>query len=713
MAISQPDPQQALKQYFGYDTFRPMQEEIIQSVYDKQDCLVIMPTGGGKSICYQIPAITLPGVCVVVSPLIALMKDQVEGLQQNGVEAAFINSTLSQPEQEQVAALARDGKLKLLYVSPERLVTEGFSWFMKTIPLSLVAVDEAHCISAWGHDFRPEYTQLNFLKKAFPDVPVMALTATADRVTREDISQQLGLQAPKEFVASFDRPNLSLNVFPGQKRYQQIKRFVKDRPGESGIIYCLSRKSTETLASKLVADGVNAGFYHAGMGPKAREKAQEDFITDKVEIVCATIAFGMGIDKSNVRWVIHYNLPKNIESYYQEIGRAGRDGLPSDTILFYSFADVTQLRSFIEESGQKELQLAKLERMQNYADAQVCRRRILLNYFGEALENDCGNCDVCNNPPEHIDGTVIAQKALSAIYRMGEKGGLRLVIDVLRGSRKKEVLDAGFDQIKTYGAGSDISFFDWQYYLHQFLNLGLLEIAYNEGNTLKLTPLAQQVLFEKKEVKLVKPTFGRDKDSLRDTTPVLSETARSEAKLFEALRELRKLIADSKGVPAYLVFSDASLKDMAAKKPVTLAQFGEVSGVGAQKKQLYGEDFVNKILEFLQGEISEGKKVRGQPHLSSLEDALKGVPALEIAEKLGIAERTVYQHIARLFEEGHEIPLSKYIPAQELGQVLDAMEATDTTDRMKPVYDYLDRKIPYEKIALGMAFFKKFKQKSS
>ena len=462
----------ALKKYFGYDTFRPMQEEIIQTIYEKKDALVLMPTGGGKSICYQIPAITQEGVCIVVSPLISLMKDQVESLKASGVKAAFLNSSLTTAEQKQVEDDVYYSAIKLLYVSPEKMLSQSFQPLIKQANINLFAIDEAHCISSWGHDFRPEYTKLNFIKSQFPNIPVVALTATADKITRRDIVKQLNLSDPKIFIASFDRPNISLSVRPGQKKIQQILDFVKARPNQSGIIYCLSRKNTEKVAEKLNAAGVKAGFYHAGLGAAERSKVQEDFINDNVPVVCATIAFGMGIDKSNVRWVIHHNLPKNIEGYYQEIGRSGRDGVKADTLLFYSFGDVMVLRDIIQNNDSEniEVQLSKLERMQQYAESLICRRKILLGYFSETLKEDCGNCDVCKNPPQHFDGTVVAQKALSAIARLKEKVGIRMLIDVLRGSRRQEIFQNEFDKIKTYGAGADISFSDWQHIISQLIS---------------------------------------------------------------------------------------------------------------------------------------------------------------------------------------------------------------------------------------------------
>ncbi|MEO1451245.1 MAG: DNA helicase RecQ, partial [Bacteroidota bacterium] len=486
---------QTLKQYFGYDTFRPFQEEIIATLQRGKDVLVLMPTGGGKSICYQVPALMHPGMTIVISPLISLMKDQVEALKANGVAAAFLNSSQSPKVQAGIVEKALLADIKLLYVSPEKALSQDFMEMLDRVKLNLIAVDEAHCISQWGHDFRIEYTQLGIFKRRYKGVPLIALTATADRATRSDIIHQLQLQQPEVFVASFDRPNLSLSVRPAQKRLQQIKEFIRLRPGQSGIIYCLSRKATESLAAKLQEAGFPAISYHAGMSPAARSRAQEDFVKDEVPIVCATIAFGMGIDKPNVRWVIHYNLPQTMENYYQEIGRAGRDGLPSDTLLFYSLGDVITYRKFIEESGQPELKEAKLNRMLQYAQASTCRRRILLSYFGEHLPADCGNCDVCEDPPQRFDATIIAQKALSAVARLKQQVGMSMLIDVLRGSNRKEIRDKGFDQIKTFGAGAEMRPAEWQFCLLQMLDQGLLEIAFERGRALQLTEASRPVLF--------------------------------------------------------------------------------------------------------------------------------------------------------------------------------------------------------------------------
>ncbi|HMX41080.1 MAG TPA: DNA helicase RecQ, partial [Saprospiraceae bacterium] len=499
----------ALKKYFGYDSFRTLQSDIIQAVYDRRDTLVLMPTGGGKSICYQIPAITLDGVAIVVSPLIALMKDQVEGLSANGIPAAFINSSLSPAQQKNVEDALMGGYIKLLYVSPEKMVSQSFQPLLKRLKVSLFAIDEAHCISAWGHDFRPEYTQLKFLKQQFPQVPLIALTATADKITRRDIVAQLGMADPTVFISSFDRPNISLKVAPGQRRFEQIVAFLKQHPRQSGIIYCLARKACADLSDKLNALGFKTDYYHAELSPAQRSKVQEDFINDRTPIICATIAFGMGIDKSNVRFVIHYNLPRNVEGYYQEVGRAGRDGLPSEALLFFSYADVTSYRDMFEQGEgspeAKELKMKKLERMYQFAEAPVCRRRTVLAYFDENYDHDCGNCDVCLNPPRSFDGTVAAQKALSALIRVGEKVGMNLLIDVLRGSGRREIMEQGYHQIKTYGAGKEYSYDEWLFLISQMLHLGLIEIAYDERNVLRVTAAGRAVLFEGKKVSLALP----------------------------------------------------------------------------------------------------------------------------------------------------------------------------------------------------------------
>ena len=602
--------QQALKTYFGYESFRPLQEEIISHLLQKKDALVLMPTGGGKSICYQVPAIVCEGTAVVVSPLISLMKDQVESLCNNGIAAAALNSNNDETENLRIRRACMEGRLKLLYISPEKLVAEA-NYFLRDIHVSFFAIDEAHCISQWGHDFRPEYTQLGILRSLFPQTPVIALTATADKLTREDIVKQLHLREPRIFLSSFDRPNLSLTVkrgYQSKEKNKAILEFIARHRGESGIIYCMSRKNTENVAQMLQKNGIRTAIYHAGLETEKRNRAQDDFINDRVQVVCATVAFGMGIDKSNVRWVIHYNLPKSIESFYQEIGRAGRDGLPSDTLLFYSMADLIMLTKFATESGQSEINLEKLQRMQQYAEADICRRRILLNYFGEQRIHDCDNCDVCKNPPERFDGTIIVQKALSAIARTNQQVGTPMLVDILRGNLNAELKEKGYNQLKTYGAGRDIPARDWQDYLLQMLQMGYFEVAYNENNHLKITPAGSDVLFGREKARLVvihreeiSANRGRKK---RTTTPAMRELplgteSGKSADLFEALRALRKQLADEEVLPAYLILSDKVLHLLAVQRPVTLEAFGNVSGISEYKKKKYGKEFVKLIRDFV------------------------------------------------------------------------------------------------------------------
>ena len=602
---------EALRTYYGYSTFRQNQQEIIEHVMQGKDTLVLMPTGGGKSICYQIPALTMPGTAIVISPLISLMKDQVETLRANGIEAEALNSGNDPAVDTVIRRKCISGSMKLLYISPEKLMSE-IDYLLSHIQISLFAIDEAHCISQWGHDFRPEYTQLGILREKFPHVPIMALTATADKITRGDILKQLNITGAQEFISSFDRPNLSLSVKRGYKAAEKmhfILNFIKARPMEAGIIYCLSRKNTEKVASDLQKKGINAAPYHAGMSTFERNQTQERFKNDQLSVVCATIAFGMGIDKSNVRWVIHYNMPKSIESFYQEIGRAGRDGAPADTVLFYSLADIVQLTEFARQSGQQDVNMDKLRRMQEYAESSVCRRRILLNYFSEQTDRDCGNCDVCENPPRRFDGTRYVQMALSAAKRTAETVRISTIIEIVKGIRSPYVVRHGYDQLKTFGVGKDITTNDWQDYLLQMLQMGFIEIAYNDGNKVKVTNIGEDVLYGRKSAQLCVIDHSvkeeRKKPRLKLEIPTITipglppTTGIEDMKLFEALRSLRLTCANEEGFPPYIVFSDKVLHALATIKPTTIEQFGNISGIGEHKKEKYGNRFVALIQKYV------------------------------------------------------------------------------------------------------------------
>ncbi len=609
-----------LRSCYGYDSFRGQQWDIIDHTLDGGDSIVLMPTGGGKSLCYQIPGLMSDkGFAIVISPLLALMNDQIDALQQNGVPALALNSEKTDSENRQTVELLMQGKVKLLYISPEKLLSEIDRWSSTiTGHICLFAIDEAHCISQWGHDFRPEYTQLGTLKQRFPDVPVMALTATADRITRDDIARQLNIPKARLFISSFDRPNISLNVVQGSTgriKFRQIVQFINLHRGESGIIYCLRRKDTEKMAADLTRLGIKAEPFHAGMSVSEKQRIQRDFINDDLKVVCATIAFGMGIDKSNVRYVIHSNMPRNIESYYQEIGRAGRDGLPAEALMFYNYGDMVTLQHFAQQSGQVQINMDKLRRMQQYAESSVCRRRILLNYFNERCDHDCKNCDVCDNPPERFDGTMLAQMALSAIKRTGEQASMYAVTDILRGWRKADVIEKGYDRLKTFGVGRDYTVAEWNAYLLQMLQLGLFDVAYDENNHLKITEYGNEVLYGRQLIQLNRYE-RRDikKRPVQQQEPVIEVSLHTQSpaklmdkELFERLRDVRKALATASHIAPYMVFSDKSLTAMATEKPTTRAEFGILYGVGEAKCQKYWRPFTTAISDYLASHAKAGR----------------------------------------------------------------------------------------------------------
>ena len=693
-----------LKNTYGYDNFRPLQEEVINRTIAGKDSFVLMPTGGGKSICFQIPALIFEGLTIVVSPLISLMKDQVQALKANGINADFFNSSISPQEENEVISKAINGDLKLLYLSPEKLISVRNTW-LKQLNIKLVAIDEAHCVSMWGHDFRPEYTQLKVFRNSLPGIPFMALTATADKSARKDIAQQLGLTNSKLFISSFDRKNLSIAV-QGQvekkKKLQEIVNFIERRKNESGIIYCLSRKNTEEVANHLKAAGHSVAFYHAGMRHEERERTQTDFINDDTKIIVATIAFGMGIDKSNVRFIIHYNLPKNLEGYYQEIGRAGRDGLPAETMLYYNMRDFVLYSQFADDGANTKMQKEKLNRMLQFAEAKSCRRKILLSYFGEHLTENCGNCDVCENPPKDFEGTILTQKALSGIVRMGEKDGITLLINVLRGSNNADIHAKQYFNLKTYGIGKEVSFFDWRDYVIQMANQGLIEIMYSENSALKISPIGWAVLKGEKTIRLTTPSTSEDR---KKTQKVAKTTTggHTNKDLFTALKKIRYAISKEEKMPAYIIFSDKSLKLMASEFPTTENEFLAISGVGMNKMEKYGAEFMDVIRKFK----NVAKPARINTTLETYTLYKKGMLPKEIADKRNLSITTIFSHLSQLYTEGKEVQLEKHVTKETIAKVRVAFNKLNRKIELKPIYEALNEHVSYGEIRLSLTLILK------
>jgi len=592
----------ALERVFGFTSFRPHQQPIVEDLVAGRDAFVLLPTGGGKSLCYQLPALLRPGTAIVVSPLISLMKDQVDALVQNGVAAACYNSSLEADEARRVLARFHADDLDLLYVAPERLLSESFLERLDGLDVSLFAIDEAHCVSQWGHDFRPEYAQLGLLGERFPGVPRIALTATADPQTRDDIVHVLGLPDARRHVGGFDRPNIRYTVSEKQQPFQQLERFLAERPDDSGIVYALSRKRVDEVAAKLANRGVSAAPYHAGLAKGIRADVQERFLRDELRVVVATVAFGMGIDKPNVRFVVHYDIPRHLEGYYQETGRAGRDGLPSEALLLYGMQDVVTARRLIElgeNPEQQRIESHKLSAMLGFAESLTCRRRVLLQYFGETLDADCGNCDVCLDPPERYDATEDARKALSCVYRVGQRFGIRHVIDVLRGASSERIRRLGHDGLSTYGIGADQGVDEWSAILRQLIHRGLLVQDMANYSVLRLTERARPVLRGEEQLELARPR-PRLKGKAKAKRKAIEKAGliAADVPLFDALRELRKRLADEQGKPPYVIFGDTALLDMCRLKPRDDMAFLAVNGVGQAKLERYGTEFMLTIARY-------------------------------------------------------------------------------------------------------------------
>ena len=708
-----------LKRYFGYDQFRPLQEEVISNVLNGEDSLVIMPTGGGKSLCYQLPALRLEGLTLVVSPLIALMKDQVDSLKGIGIRAEFLNSTLSYNEMSRVRGEAMRGELKILYVSPERLALDTFRSFLSNLKVSLVAVDEAHCISEWGHDFRPDYRELGALRRSMSDVPFIALTATATPRVRDDIVTQLGLKSPPRFVASFNRANLTYEVRPKRNAFAQLTEFLEERRDQAAIIYCHSRKETEELAVDLQQLGIRARAYHAGMDAEMRRRTQEGFITGEFPIVVATIAFGMGIDKPDVRLVVHYSIPKSLESYYQETGRAGRDGLPSDCILLYSYGDKSRQEFFINRINdqlERKKSQDKLDQVVEFCQLQSCRRRFLLEYFGDnslsngSTENNCQGCDICSTPRQEFDATIISQKIMSAVIRTGERFGIVHVSDVLLGSKRKRVLELGHDELSVYGIVNDYGRNEIRDIAGQLVGKGLMQKNSSEYATLGVTAEGRRFLRDQSRLRLSRPKQverAQRKQTVRQST--------RDTGLFERLRSLRIQIARQQGVPAFVVFNDACLKDMAAKAPRTLDQLANVSGVGSAKLEQYGERFLSEINRYVETNpirvsnvpSSEYRNVnrQGSTYRETKMLLEQGLSIGQVARKRGMVSATILSHVEMMIRNGMTVELAPSLPrADDMASIEVAIyQAGGPTAKLSDIKEIAGDEIEYADIRLVRA----------